>query len=88
MKIPLAPTLLWLSFFAALCLLAGCDHTSPLKARDTATLGHRIQSATEGVHEAKRSTAAISGNVAKARLGSDRIDAKSSVVRRWLEAQP
>lgn len=88
MKIPLVPTLLFLAALVVFCLLAGCAHNQPIKKHDTAMLGSRIESATVGVQQAKRSTATISGSVDRARTASSRIDGKSTVVLKWLKEQP
>lgn len=66
--------------------VAGCQtHHGP---DPTAKVSTRIDSAQSNVSAARQQTAALAGNVSRARSDSERIDNKAMVIRHWLERQP
>lgn len=66
-------------------LLSAC--AAP-KGHDTANLTAKLGNARSGVESATQANRALSVNVAKSRAITDRVDAKTSVVLKYLDGQP
>jgi hypothetical protein len=66
-------------------LLSACAHP---KGNDTAQLTAKLGNARSGVESARQSSDSIAGNVGRARTASERSDAKTFVILKWLKEQP
>jgi len=71
-----------LLLLAACVFVGGC--ASKPKTRETAPLASQLKSAQTSVASAQQQASAVQADVDRALIGSDRIDSKQMLVRRWI----